>query len=352
MNKLQFIFKRPKVVIVTGNARKTAAEAISQVLGRHFKLGREVLIYETDLGDIKKFKFLVKKSRLSILVVTQIGEYHPDKEFFAGDLAQTSEIKKLAEVLPAQSYLILNFDDETVRDIKNNTKAHPLTFGFGARADIKASDIVLTPPNQNLAGGGTNFKINYEGNIVPVWLKKLFGKEQIYAALSAVAAGEVLDLNLVEISGALKFYQGLPGKMRLVEGIKKSWLLDDSENASSLSMLEALEILGKIETGTRKIAVLGDILGIGKYTIEAHESIGEKAAQSADLLFTVGARANFFAQGAKRKGMPGDKIFQFDETEKAAESLRTQIQEGDLILVDGSKEMNMIEVVKEIRAVR
>jgi UDP-N-acetylmuramoyl-tripeptide--D-alanyl-D-alanine ligase len=343
--KLYFFFKRPRVIIITGRGRQTAKEAIFQVLKKHFKIGKDVLIYETDLRDYKNFEFLAKKSRLPILVVTHVGEYHPEREFFAGELQKLSGAEKLAKILPAYGYLVLNFDDETVRDLKNSSQSHPLTFGFGARANIRVTDVVLTQTPTL----GTNFKINHEGNIVPVWLEKLFGKEQIYSALAAAAVGEVLDLNLVEVSAALKSYYGLPGKMQLIEGIKKSWILDDSESASSLSMAEALSILGKIETGGRKIAVLGDILGIGKYTIEAHEAIGERVAQTADLLFTVGPRAEFFAQGAIKKGMAKDKIFQFNKTEETGLALQKEIRPDDLILIDGSKEMSMIEIVNEVK---
>ncbi|PJE69193.1 hypothetical protein COU96_01060, partial [Candidatus Shapirobacteria bacterium CG10_big_fil_rev_8_21_14_0_10_38_14] len=152
MNKLIFLLKRPKIVIVAGGAKETAKEAISQVLKTHFKVGKEILIYESDLKNTEDLKFFIKHSRLPILVVTHVGEYHPDKEFFAGDLSQITETVKLAETLPSHACLILNFDDETVREIKNKSKAHPLTFGFGIRADIKASDLVLTKE-------GTNFKI-------------------------------------------------------------------------------------------------------------------------------------------------------------------------------------------------
>jgi len=338
MNKLIFLLKRPKIVIVAGGAKETAKEAISQVLKPHFKVGKEILIIDQD------FKFFIKHSRLPILVVTHVGEYHPDKEFFAGDIAQITEIVKLTETLPSHAYLILNFDDETVREIKNKSKAHPLTFGFGIRADIKASDLVLTKE-------GTNFKINYQGNIVPVWLEKLFGKEQIYAGLCAVAVGQVLDLNLVEISEALKSYQSPPGKMHLIEGIKHSWLLDNSASTSVFSVTEALGVLGKIETHGRKFAVLGDILGIGKYTIEAHEAIGEQVAKTADLLFTFGSRAKFIAEGAQRKGMALEKIFQYDTVESGKISLQNEIREGDLILIAGIR-TEMEKIIKEVMLIQ
>jgi UDP-N-acetylmuramoyl-tripeptide--D-alanyl-D-alanine ligase len=342
--KIKFILKKPKVIIVTGAGRVSTKEAIFQVLKKYFKIGNEVFIFDSDLTNYpggEKFKFLIKISSLPILVVTHIGDIPFDKDFFAGDREKTEGIRKLAKMMPAQGWLILNFDDETVREIKDETNLKEMTFGFQEGADFQASDIKLNH--------GTNFKINYKGSIVPVWLEGLFGKEQIYASLAAAAVGTIFDLNLVEISQALKFYQGIPGKMKLVEGIKNSWILDDTESATVFSMIEAIEILGKIEWAKRKIAVLGDVIGIGKYTIEAHETIGERVAKNTDLLFTFGPRAKFISEGAKNKGMTIDKIFQFDTIKEGKLKLKEEIKEGDLILVDGSKEMEMGEIVEEIK---
>ena len=207
-DKLKFILKRPKVVIVTGEGRACAAEAIRKVLRQN---KNKILIIEAEPQKVDDLEFLVKKSSLPILVVTHIGDIPVDKDFFAGPREKTKEIIKLAKILPTQGFLILNFDDETVREIKDTnpstTPSHILTFGFQEGADFLASDIILNT--------GTNFKINYKGNIVPVWLEKLFGKEQIYSALAAAGVGVIFDLNLVEISQSfqsLKNYQSLPGK--------------------------------------------------------------------------------------------------------------------------------------------
>ncbi|MBZ9577856.1 hypothetical protein KJA13_02355 [Patescibacteria group bacterium] len=343
--KLIFIFKRPSVILITGKGRSCATQAISKALKSYTEKGK-IKIFESDLSEpkeIEKFSFLLKRSQLPILVVTHIGDIPADKDFFAGDREETLQIRKLAKILPDRAFLILNFDDETVREIENESLAHSLTYGFQKRADFRVSDI-----NLNLTG--TNFKMNYEENIVPFWLKNLFGKEQIYSALTAICLGVVKNINLVEISQALGTYESLPGKMRLIKGIKNSSVLDDSENATLFSMIEGLEILGKIEVEGRKIAVLGDVLGIGKYTIEAHETIGEKVARVSGLLFTVGSRTKFIAQGAMSKGMPEQNIFQFDNIEEAKKALQKEIKKGDLILVDGSKEMKMGEIIEEIKA--
>lgn len=338
LSKLKFFLKKPKVIIVAGEGRACAAEAIRKVLKQN-----KILIIESQLKELAELQFLIKHSSLPILVVTHIGDIPFDKDFFAGEREKTFEIRELAKTLPVYGHLVLNFDDETIREIKDETNLKEITFGFQEGADFQATDIKINT--------GTNFKINYKGNIVPIWLEKLFGKEQVYSALSAAAVGIIFDLNLVEISQALKNYHSLPGKMRLIEGIKNSFILDDSESATVFSMVEAIEILGKISKFKRKIAVLGDVIGIGKYTIEAHEAIGERVARVSDLLFTFGARAKFIAQGAKNRGMTLQKIFQFDTIEEGKLKIQDEIKEGDLILVDGSKEMKMREIVDELKAI-
>ena len=347
LKKLLFLFKRPPVILITGEGRSYVIQTTFQLL-KSCSEKKEVLVFESDLSeseDISRFSFYLRKSKLPILIVTHIGEIPPDRVFFDGDREKTVKIKKLSKILPERALLVLNFDDETVREIKSETNASILTYGFQERANFKASDI-------NIDTEGTNFKINYEESIIPFWLKRLFGKKHIYSILAAASLSKINNINLVEAFQNFKDYESFPGRMQMIDGIKRSLILDDSESATPLSMLEALEILGKLNNiKGKKIAVLGDVLGVGRYTIEAHETIGEKVAKVSDLLITVGERAKFIAQGAKSKGMPSDNILQFDEINEAKKHLQDIMKEGDLILIDGSREMNMREIVKEIKAI-
>ncbi|MBZ9573039.1 hypothetical protein KJA17_02575 [Patescibacteria group bacterium] len=355
---LKFIFlrKKPKVIVVGGVSSSLAVAAIFQVLKNFFKVKKieekvrfkdisknDILIFDfSKLSPPKKFKFWLKNSSLPILAISSLGEIPPSEIIFASP--RSPELENLAQFLPSFSYLILNFDDETVRSIGDKLNVNQITFGFDQGSDFQVIDLRI---NKN----GTNFKLNFEGNILPIWLRNLFGKKNIYSVLAAVCVGYTLNLNLVRLSRNLKSYQGVEGEGKLIEGIKNSFLLDDSKNASPFSMNEMLGILGKIGKEGRKIAVLGDILGIGKYTIEAHEAIGEKVVQNADLLFTVGARAKFIAKGAREKGMEARTIFEFDETSRAEIALQKEIREGDLILIDGSTEMEMPDIIKEVKRI-
>jgi UDP-N-acetylmuramoyl-tripeptide--D-alanyl-D-alanine ligase len=131
--------------------------------------------------------------------------------------------------------------------------------------------------------------------------------------------------------------------------MKHTLLIDDTYNASPLSMRAALDTLKELPA-ERKIAVLGDMLEIGKYAIEAHESIGDEVSRAADVLVTVGERAKFIASTARDAGMPKENIFSFDTAEEAVAPLERMMRKGDLVLLKGSHAMNLGEVVRAITA--
>ncbi len=323
--------------MVWGNGKEITFDIIEKVLGKK----RDILVEKIDFKKEKKVEKFVSLSQLPILILTHIGEIPHDKDFFAGEREKTKEIRKYAKKLPPFGYLILNYDDETIREIRDETNLREITFGFANLADFKATDIKIN--------SGTNFKLNFENKILPIWLENLFGKEYIFAVLATCALCKVLNLNLIEITQSLKGYKGRPGKMRLICGIKNSKIFDNSKIEGIFSIMEALEIFKKISLFKRKIAVLGDIVGLGKYTIEIHQMLGEKLKECCDLLFTFGQRAKFVAKGAFEKGLPLEKIFQFDTIKEGIEKLKNEIRENDLILVLGSKEMKMESVVEKIK---
>ena len=64
---------------------------------------------------------MIKNSSLSVFVVTHLGEIPFDRDYFAAERETTKEILAFAKTLPSQTFLILNFDDETVREIGDTT---------------------------------------------------------------------------------------------------------------------------------------------------------------------------------------------------------------------------------------
>lgn len=194
---------------------------------------------------------------------------------------------------------------------------------------------------------GITFKLDYRGSTVPVRLPYAYGKQQAYTIAAAVAASVSLGLHMVEIVEAFQGYVPPPGRLRLIEGVKDTWIFDDTYNASPMAMHAALDVLRQAP-GKRKIAVLGDMLEIGKFTIEAHQGMGELVASFADALFAVGPRAKFIATEARARGMTHDQVFEFSNANDAGRALEDFIEPGDVIVIKGSQSMRMERVTEEI----
>lgn len=299
----------------------------------------EILILEMGVDRPKDLERLLKIARPEIGIVTAIGEIPVHVEFFSGSEEVAREKSKLIKSLPAGGLAALNYDDAAVWDMKKDTRAKVLSFGFAEEADIRAT-------NENISLAGTIFKMRYMGSTVPIKLEYVFGKQHIYAALAAAAVGIARGMNLIEIAQNLNTYQPPPGRLRLIKGIKNSFILDDSYNASPLAAHAAIDALKELD-GRRKIVVFGDMLELGKFTIVAHKAVGERVAKAADYFITVGPRSRFAAEEAIAQGMDKDKVVSFSDSREAGSRLKNLIREGDLILVKGSQAMRMERVVEE-----
>jgi UDP-N-acetylmuramoyl-tripeptide--D-alanyl-D-alanine ligase len=303
-----------------------------------------ILEYGVDRpGDMKK---LLKIAKPDVSIITAIGEIPVHIEFFQGQEELAREKGRLIECLLSAQFAVLNADDETVMRLRNRTRASILTYGFSKEANIRITRFENTVEN-NLPVG-ISFKLEYLKSFVPVRIKSAFGKSQAMATAAAASVAILFGMNLVEISEAVSNYIPAPSRMNLIKGVKDTLIIDDSYNASPLSMYSALETLENLPA-KRKVAVLGDMLEIGKYTIEAHENVGTMAGKFLDLLVTVGERAKFIAESARVAGMKKNNIFSFDTASDAKGFVQNIIKTGDLILIKGSHSMNLSEVVEEIK---
>lgn len=302
----------------------------------------EILVLEMGVDRPKDFDKILSIARPDIAVVTAIGEIPVHVEFFSGPEEIAQEKSKILKYLPADGHAILNFDDDAVWGMREKTKAHVVSYGFGEHTDFQASNYKVTLE-------GLTFKMDHEGSSVPAHIKKVLGKHNVYPALAAFAVGKIMGLNLIDISEYLSVCEYPPGRMKLLEGIKESQIIDDSYNSSPIASHAALDTLAELPA-SRKIVVFGDMLEIGKYTIEAHKAVGDKVAKVAQYLFAIGPRSKFVSEEAIEVGMPKENIFNFSESKEAIQSLKALIKEGDLVFIKGSQLMRMERIVEEIMA--
>ena len=323
-----------------------------------------ILVLEMAVDRPGDMKYLLSIVKCRVGVVTMIGPVH--LEFFGSIEKIKKEKGRLIKSLRKSGWAILNYDNEKTRQMRALSRARVLTYGFSKGANIRAQEmntsfgqlgqnldsqiIGVRSNNQPL---GINFKISYNGSVVPVFLPGVLGQAAVYAALAAVGVGIAYGLNLMEIAKALGKLKFPPGRMNLIPGIKYTLIIDDTYNASPQSVMAALDVLREIPVpeGARKYAVLGDMLELGSYSEEGHRTVGRYIVKAkVDKLIVVGERSRDIARGAREAGMSEDDIFHFPYTKEAGLFLQERIKAGDLILVKGSQGARMEKIVKEIMA--
>ena len=365
----------------------------------------EILIFKIPVERSKDIKFLtgLLSPYLKAIVVSSeaiLSESLENFQLLVKSLTRTSleqyptkkEERTKGRRLSKNCQIILNYDNTMARKaIKNNRK----TFGLSEASDIRAADILFQIPKtaefseevhpvrnsaetsdpaarvinvrtqslqaeEYFSNNGVkweesdkifiSFKVIYQGKIVPIRLFGTLGVRQVYAALGAVGAGIAFGMNLLEISESLKKYRTPAGMMKIIKGIKYTLIIDNTYNADLASTSDALDVLS-VTKGIRKVVVLGDMmLPLGAFQEKEHRKIGARVAKIADLLFTVGSRAKFIADGAFKAGMDKANIFEFFNQEKAGRTLQNKIKQGDIVLISGSEVMHLEQIVREIMA--
>ncbi len=394
---------KPKIVAITGSVGKTSTkDAIAAVLSKSFRVrksqksynsevGVPLVVFGCETGWLNPFKWisnifkgaalilfrkdypewlvlelgverpkdmenLVSWLRPQIAAITALAEIPVHVEFFSGPEALIREKAKILKNLKMDDFAILNGDDEAVFELKEKTRSRVLTFGFGEGADLLASNyrIIFT---EDMVDGkklehpeGISFKVDVDGKSIPIRIFNAFGRHQVYPALAALAVGQTVGLNLVDMGESLSTYESPPGRLKLIKGEKRSFILDDTYNSSPLALMAALDTLRDLPA-KRKIAVLGDMLELGKYTIEVHKSMAKYIIDAGvDIVFAVGPRARFVAEGLREKNFSKENIFEFSTSNDAKRHVEEIIDEGDIVLVKGSQSMRMERVVEEIMA--
>ena len=171
------------------------------------------------------------------------------------------------------------------------------------------------------------------------------GRHNAFNAALAVAAGLELGITMEEAARGLAKAQ-LTDKRLTVRGKNGIKIIDDTYNASPDSMRAAIDVLMKTR-GIRNIAVLGDMFELGETSLTQHELIGRYAAQQGvQLLVAIGRDAEQIARGAEKEGL--EKSFYFERKEEFLEHMDSIIERGDVILVKGSRGMEMEKIVKKI----
>lgn len=326
----------------------TIIHGLSLIFGKHKY--PEFLILEVGLrtpGDIKKK--VANWLKPDVVIVTRLPDCPAHIEFFNNQEELEDEKISLVRALKKGGLLILNHDDPRVYSLHLQSESRTVSFGINEGSTYQI--LYLT---QNYSGEerqeldiGLNFKIQYEGNTFPVQLDNVLGLHNAGIVVSAIACTKELGFDLLESIKTINTFKTPPGRLSRLAGIKDSIIIDDSYNSSPLAEEVAINVLKEV-CGQRKIAVLGDMLELGKHTEKEHHAVGTKISEVANKIIVVGQRAKMIAEGAIENNFSKKDIVYFNEANEAGDYLIKEIRAGDVVLVKGSQKMRMEKVVEKI----
>jgi len=279
---------------------------------------------------------LCEIARPQIGVITNIGTVHAER---AGSQEAIFRGKsELVQALPGDGVAILNKDDLLVSQMAELTRARVFFYGLDPEADLWADEV------DGLGLEGIRFRLHYQGETLHVHIP-MIGQHSVHTALRAAAVGLVDGLTWQEILDGLRHgYTQL--RLTAVRSESGALLLDDTYNASPESMLAALNLLEELDG--YKVAVLGDMLELGKYEKQGHEIVGVRAAEVADVLITIGSLGHMIAEAARWSGMQAGKVIEFETTDEAIAYLQKSLTDKDVVLIKGSHSIRMDRIVSSL----
>jgi UDP-N-acetylmuramoyl-tripeptide--D-alanyl-D-alanine ligase len=271
-------------------------------------------VIEMGMQGLGEIELLARIARPTIAVVTNIGEAH--LEYLKNKKNVARAKAEIFTFLGEGDWAVINQDDEYFEHLKSkvkNQKSKLRTFGILEMADVGPAEL--------------------EGIVLPSP-----GEHNIYNALAAIAVARILKAKPTSIKAGLETFHPSGKRLEVINCGNETKIINDTYNANPPSMMAALKVLCAIDRPYgRRIAVLGDMLELGRSARPAHLRLIKFAEElQIDKVFTFGDLWPKLPRPEKDK-------------KRLIKKLKKYIRPRDIILVKGSRGTKMEEVVDAIR---
>ncbi|MBQ2835508.1 MAG: UDP-N-acetylmuramoyl-tripeptide--D-alanyl-D-alanine ligase [Clostridia bacterium] len=347
------------VIAVTGSVGKTSTkDIIASVVSTTYKTlktegnnnnniglpltilklkDHEALVIEMGMNHFREISLLTDIAKPTLAVITNIGTSH------IGNLGSRENILKAKlEILEGmnQPKIIINNDNDLLHkwqeENRENIEIH--TFGIENKSDLNAENIELRENGSEFLAVSEKQNLNIK---VPVG-----GEHFVYNALCATLVGYNLGISNKQIQKGISQFELTKKRMDIRKLENGAILINDAYNASYESMKASIEFLNNY-TGTRKIAVLGDMFELGEFSEELHRKVGKEVTQkNIDILICAGENSKYIIEEAEKN--PEIQTYYFNNNEEIVEKLSQELRNGDVILVKASNGMKFFEICQKL----
>ncbi len=296
-------------------------------------------------GDMKK---LISWISLDYAVFTRFPEIPVHSENFKKPEDVNAEDSQMMFGLKKEGVLVLNADDEQISELALKSTFKTLWYGFNAKKNGVAVSNIEMIYDQNGRVTGQNIKINFGSNSVPFVINGALGVQHAYPILASLVVAKDLGINVLDVLQSMTLYKVPSGRMNVLEGLDGITIIDDSYNASPIAVEFAIQTLADISADT-KIAVLGEMAELGRYTQSEHKKVAHiLQLNKISHLITFGEKAEFIIEEANELKIKN--VFNAMSHKDAALKVLEWAKGNTIVLIKGSQSSRMEKVSYELLA--
>lgn len=295
-------------------------------------------------GDIKRLHWL----RPHIVVYTRFPDVPVHVEFFSSPEEVTSEKCELGKALRPNGTLIINADDEKMRNLPLENGQRVLSYGVAEDATVRGSDMKAYYDGNTPAGMACT--VSFQNEHAEIRIPDVVGTHHLHPFLAALTVAVSEGVAFSHAVQNASTYMAPAGRMRLICGSKESIIIDDTYNASPVAVLAGLTSVEELTVPGKKIVVLGDMMELGDFSMTEHQRIGKRAVAVADIFIGVGVRMKGAVEAARELKANCERIETAQDAVEALTMVAGLIGPGDVVYVKGSQSMRMERVVEGLMA--
>ena len=258
---------------------------------------------------------------------------------------------ELLAALPASGHAVLA-DDSWLRGLSSRCAAPITWIGTGPQCSLRAMNVecpqgrlefhVAGGVGAGPAAGRDKQPVRFS---IPVW-----GRHHVNAALVSIAVSRLMGFDLEEIAAVLAAFQAVPTRCEVSE-VRGATILHDTYRANPAAMRAALELLHDFDGAGRRIAICGDMAGLGLQSVALHWQLGKDIVHvgGAELVIACGQFARYVIGGARSTGLNRDRAVPCETIEDAMRFLSQVVLPGDIVLVKSPRAGAMQRLIEALK---
>lgn len=361
----QYYLKKvnPTVVGITGsNGKTTTKDMVGAVLSKRFNVHKtqanfnneigvpitilemkpstEILVLEMGMDRAGQLHHLSSIVKPDVCVITMIGEAHI--EFF-GSRDKIADAKmEITDYLKEDGEFIYNGDEPLLRQRAEKLSQEKATFGF------KDTDTIYAT-NWHSGMHQTEFKVqdSEQEFIIP-----MIGKHNVSNAMAAISVGRRFGESDEEIAQALGHFTPTANRMEWETGDLGEAIMSDVYNSNPTAVKAVITAFGQVDVkdNGRRIAVLGDMLELGKTSPELHASLASVLdPKIINEIYLYGSEMkNLYEALVDKYDDNHLHYYPSDQRDSMTEALSNDIKPNDIVVLKGSHGMHLEKVLERL----